>query len=203
MRSGEATCFQSISSVPLPLPLPLLPLSVMLPEDMIKVMRRKEDGLTDTKGQTYINPLTELFKLRQWPHTLGVETALSPHGLGPKKRILSWLWHPINPSPLCPITSMHLLPVLLYVALFPDYLYSIYITTDWWVLCLVHLSIRLLNVFPFMIPVTYHSHPNILTNMICLGELATNITKLTHCTVWTVLIVGLPDPPSIAPYILQ
>ena len=54
-----------------------------------KYMRRKEDGLTNTESQTYINSLTEPFELRQWPHTLGVETALSPQGLGPKRGILS------------------------------------------------------------------------------------------------------------------
>ena len=37
-------------------PLPLLLLSVLLLEDMMneRYMRRKEDGLSDTKGQTYI-----------------------------------------------------------------------------------------------------------------------------------------------------
>ena len=54
-----------------------------------KYMRRKEDGLTDTEGQTYINSLTKLFELRQWLHTLSVETALSPCGLIPKRGILS------------------------------------------------------------------------------------------------------------------
>ena len=38
--------------------------------------------------------------------------------------------------------------------------------------------------------------------MIHLRELATNITELTHCAAQTVLVVGLPNPPSIAPYIL-
>ena len=54
--------------------------------------------------------------------------------------------------------------------------------------------------FPFMILVTLCSRPVILTNMICLGESATNITRLTYRTV---LVVGLPDSLSIAPYILQ
>ena len=116
---------------------------------------------------------------------------------------VSWPWHLIHPSPLCLITSMRLLPVILYVAMFPDYLYSLCIVTNRWALCLVCLPIQLLNVFPFTILVTYHSRPDILTNTICLGELATSITKLTHCAARTVLIIGLPDPLSIAPYILQ
>ena len=33
---------------------PLLPLSVLLPEDMVKNMRRRKDGLTHTDGQPYI-----------------------------------------------------------------------------------------------------------------------------------------------------
>ena len=116
--------------------------------------------------------------------------------------IVSWPWHPINPSPLCPITSMCLLPILLYAPMFPDYLYSLCITTNWWALCLFCLSIQLPDMFPFMIPVTYCSRPVILTNMICLGESVMNITKLTHRTAQTVLIVSLPNPPSITPNIL-
>ena len=54
-----------------------------------------------------------------------------------------------------------------------------------------------------MIPVTYCSHPDILTNMIHHGELATNITKLTHHAARTALVVGLPNSPTIALYILQ
>ena len=150
-----------------------------------------------------IYSLTELFKLRQWPHTLGVETALLPRGLGPKGGILSWPWHPINPVPLCPITSTCLPPVLLYVALFPNCPYSLRITTNRWALRLVRLPLQLLNMFPFTIPVTLCSCPVVLTNTIRLGELATSITELTHCAAWTALVIGLPDPPSIAPYILQ
>ena len=66
---------------------------------------------------------------------------------------VSWPWCPINPVPLCPIASMHLPPVPLYVPTFSDYLYSPYIATDRWALCLVHLLIQSLNMFPFMIPV--------------------------------------------------
>ena len=150
-----------------------------------------------------IYSLTELFELRQCLHTLSVETTLSPHGLSPKGGILSWLWHPINPVPLCLITSMHLQPVLLYVALFPNCPYSLRIATNQWALCLVRLPLQLLNMFPFTILLTLCSHPVILTNTICLGELATSITELTHCAVQTALIVGLPDPLSIALYILQ
>ena len=54
-----------------------------------------------------------------------------------------------------------------------------------------------------MIPVTYCSHPDILTNMIHLRELAMNITELTYHAVQTALIVGLPNPLSITLYILQ
>ena len=147
--------------------------------------------------------LTKLFELRQWPHTLGVETTLSPRGLAPKGGILSWPWHPINPVPLCPITSTCLLPILLYVALFPDCLYSLCIATDRWALCPVCLPLWLLNMFLFTILVTLCSCPVILTNTICLGESAMSITKLTHCAVRTVLVISLPDPPSITPYILQ
>ena len=52
MRSGIAAHCQSILSVLLP----LLLLLVLLPEDMMnkKCVRRKEDGLTDTEGRTYI-----------------------------------------------------------------------------------------------------------------------------------------------------
>ena len=51
MRSGIVLHRQSILSAPLL----LLPLSVLLLEDMMnQYIRRKEDGLTDTKGQTYI-----------------------------------------------------------------------------------------------------------------------------------------------------
>ena len=57
--------------------------------------------------------------------------------------------------------------------------------------------------FPFTIPVTLCSRPIVLTNTIRLGELATSITELTHRAARTVLVVDLPDPPSIAPYILQ
>ena len=118
------------------------------------------------------------------------------------QQILSRLWHPINPSPVCLIASTHLPPVLLYVAMFPDYPYSLCIATDRWAPCLIRLSIQLLNVFPFTIPVTYCSRPVILINTIHLRESATNITELTHHTARTVLVVSLPDPPSIAPYIL-
>ena len=116
---------------------------------------------------------------------------------------LSRPWHPINPVPLCPIVSTRLLPVPLYVPMVPDYLYSLCITTDQWALCPVRLSIWLLNVFPFTIPVTNCSCPIIFTNMIHLGESAMNITKLTHSAAWTALVDGLPDSSSIAPYILQ
>ena len=116
---------------------------------------------------------------------------------------LSQPWHPINPVPLCPIVSTHLPPVPLYVPMFSDYLYSPCIATNRWALCPVHLPIWLLNMFLFTIPVTLCSRPVILTNMIRLGELATNITELTHRAVRAVLVVSLPDPPSIAPYILQ
>ena len=116
---------------------------------------------------------------------------------------LSRLWHPINPVPLCPIVSTHLLPILLYVALFPDCPYSLHIATNWWALCPVRLPLWLLNMFPFAIPVTLCSCPVILTNTICLGESAMSITELTHCAAWTALVIGLPDPPSIAPYMLQ
>ena len=57
--------------------------------------------------------------------------------------------------------------------------------------------------FLFTIPVTLCSRPIILTNTIHLGELAMNITGLTHRAVQAALVVGLPDSPSIAPYILQ
>ena len=117
--------------------------------------------------------------------------------------IVSWPWHPINPVPLCPIMSTCLPPILLYVALFPDCPYSLRIATNQWALCLVRLPLQLLNMFPFTILVTLCSRPVILTNTICLGELATSITELTHCAVQTALIVGLPDPLSIALYILQ
>ena len=148
--------------------------------------------------------LTKLFELRQWPHALSVETALSPRGLGPKRGILSRLWHLINPVPLRPIASTCLPPVPLYVPMVPNYLYSLCITTDQWALCQVCLLfIQLLNVFLFMIPVTNCSHPVILTNTIHLGESAMNITKLTHSTARTALIDGLPNSPSIAPYMLQ
>ena len=116
---------------------------------------------------------------------------------------LSRPWHLINPVPLHLIVSTCLLPIPLYVAPFPDYLYSPCIATNRWALCPVHLPIWLCNVFPFMIPVTYHSCPNILTNTVHLRESATNITKLTHCTVRTVLIISLSDPLSITPYISQ
>ena len=120
-----------------------------------------------------IYSLTELFELRQWPHTLSVETALSPRGLSPKRGILSRPWHLINPVPLCPIATMRLPPVPLYVPTFSDYLYSPCITTNQWALCLVRLPIRLLNMFLFTTPVTLCSCPVRLTNMIHLGELAT------------------------------
>ena len=116
---------------------------------------------------------------------------------------LSRLWHPINPVPLHPIASTCLPPIPLYVPMVPNYLYSLCITTDWWALCLVHLPLWLLNMFPFTIPVTLCSCPIVLTNTICLGESAMNITKLTHSTARTTLIDGLPNSPSIAPYILQ
>ena len=119
------------------------------------------------------------------------------------EQLLSWPWHLINPVPLRPIASMRLPPVPLYVPTFPNCLYFLCIATDRWVLCSVCRPIQLLNVFLFMIPVTLCSHPVILTNMIRLGESATNITELTHCTAWDALVVGLPDYPSIAPYILQ
>ena len=57
---------------------------------------RKMDWLTLKVRLIYL--LTELFELRQWLHTLSVETALTSHGLGPKRGILSWPWHQINPS---------------------------------------------------------------------------------------------------------
>ena len=116
---------------------------------------------------------------------------------------LSRLWHPINPVPLHPIAFMHLLPVPLYVSMVPNYLYSLCITTDRWALCPVCLSIRLLNVFLFTIPVTNCSRPVILTNTIHLRESATNITELIHSAARTVLIDGLPNSLSITPYILQ
>ena len=118
-------------------------------------------------------------------------------------RYVSRPWHPINPVPLHLIASTRLPPIPLYVPTFSDYLYSPCIATDRWVLCLVCLPIRLLNMFPFMILVTLCSHPVILTNMIRLGESATNITGLTHRAAQAALVVGLPDSPSIAPYILQ
>ena len=112
-------------------------------------------------------------------------------------------WHPINPAPLHPITSTRLPPIPLYVPTFPNCLYFPCIATDRWALCPVRLPIRLLNMFPFTIPVTLCSRPVIPTNTICLGESATNITGLNHHAVWAALVVGLPDSPSIAPYILQ
>ena len=54
-----------------------------------------------------------------------------------------------------------------------------------------------------MILVTNCSRPVILTNKICLRELAMNITELTHSAAQTVLVDGLPDSLSIALYILQ
>ena len=117
--------------------------------------------------------------------------------------LLSQPWHPINPVPLHPIASMHLPPVPLYVPTFSDYLYSPCIATDQWALCPVRLPIQLLNMFLFTIPVTLCSRPIILTNTIHLRESATNITGLTHRAVWAALVVGLPDSPSIALYILQ
>ena len=58
--------------------------------------------------------------------------------------------------------------------------------------------------FLFMIPVTLCSRPVILTNTIRLGESVTYITRLTHHAVRlrSPLFVGIPDPPSIALYIL-
>ena len=112
-------------------------------------------------------------------------------------------WQPINPVPLCPIASTRLPPVPLYVPTFPDCLYFLCITTDRWALCPVRLPIRLLNMFPFTIPVTLCSRPIILTNTIRLRESATNITGLTHRAARAALVVGLPDSPSITPYILQ
>ena len=120
-----------------------------------------------------------------------------------KSTRLSRLWHPINPVPLRPIVSTRLPPVPLYVPTFPDCLYFLCIATDRWALCPVRLPIQLLNMFPFMIPVTLCSRPVILTNTIHLGESATNITGLTHRTAQAALVVGLPDSPSIALYILQ
>ena len=148
--------------------------------------------------------LTELFELRQWPHALGVETALLSRGLSPKRGILSWPWHPINPVPLHSIMSMHLLPIPLHVPTFPNDPYSPCIATHWWALCPSCLSIRLPNMFPFMIPVILCFCPIILTNTICLRELVTYTTGLTHCTAWlhSPLFVGIPDPLSITPYIL-
>ena len=111
-------------------------------------------------------------------------------------------WHLINPKlPFCLIMSMHLLPVPLYVPMFPDWLYSPCIVTDQWVLCPFCLSIQLSNMFPFTIPVTYCSHPNILINMICLGDSVTYITELTHHAVQTVLIIAHqhPWPPEHHP----
>ena len=116
---------------------------------------------------------------------------------------LSRPWHLINPVPLHPIASTPLPPIPPYVPTFSDYLYSLCIATDRWALCLVCLPIWLLNMFLFTIPVTLCSHPIILTNTIHLGESAMNITRLTHHAAWAVLVVGLPDPPSITPYILQ
>ena len=99
---------------------------------------------------------------------------------------------------------MCLPPIPLYVPTFPDYLYSPCITTDRWALCPFHLSVRLPNMFPFMIPVTLCSHPIILTNTIRLEESVTYITGLTHLAVQlrSPLFISIPDPPSIAPYIL-
>ena len=120
-----------------------------------------------------------------------------------QKRNVSRPWHPINPVPLHPIASTCLPPIPLYVPMFSDYLYSPCIATDWWALCPVRLPIQLLNMFPFTIPVTLCSRPVILTNTIRLRESAMNITGLTHCAAQAALVIGLPDPPSIAPYILQ
>ena len=110
---------------------------------------------------------------------------------------LSQPWHPINPVPLHPITSTRLLPIPLYVPMFPDYLYPSCIATDRWALCLFHLSVRLPNMFPFTILVTFCSRPVILTNMIRLGELVTYITGLTHRTAQLCLplFVSIPNPP--------
>ena len=183
----------------------IVPLSVLLPEDMMnqKVYEGKKMGWPTPKVRL-IYSLTELFKLRQWLHALGVETALSPRGLSPKRGILSRPWHPINPGPLRLIASMRLLPVPLYVPTFPNYLYSPCIATDRWALCPFCLSVQLPNMFPFMIPVTLCSCSIILTNMICLGKSVTYITGLTHRTarLHLPLFVSIPNPPSITPYIL-
>ena len=109
----------------------------------------------------------------------------------------STLYHAVQSRP------MRLPPIPLYVPMFPNCLYFLCITTDRWVLCLVCLSIWLLNVFLFTIPVTNCSRPVILTNTVRLGESAMNITELTHSAARTALVDGLPDSPSIALYILQ
>ena len=140
----------------------------------------------------------------EWHLTSSMQPPPPHHDDDPQPQpSLSWPWYPINPVPLCLITSMHLPPVLLYVALFPDCPYSLCITTNRWVLCLVRLPLWLLNMFPFTIPVTLCSCPIILTNMIRLGESAMSITELTHHTARTALVIGLPDPLSITLYILQ
>ena len=71
-------------------------------------------------------------------------------------------------------------------------------------------SVRSASLYDYLIcfhlrsPVILCSHPILLTNTICLGELVTYITGLTHRAVRlrSPLFVGIPDPLSIAPYIL-
>ena len=90
---------------------------------------------------------------------------------------------------------------LLYVPLFSVCLYSSHIATNWWVLCSFCLSIWLPNMFLFMIPVTHCSHSDILTNTICLRDLVTYITKLTHHAMRTVLVIAFQHswPPKHCP----
>ena len=58
--------------------------------------------------------------------------------------------------------------------------------------------------FHLQSPVTLYSHPVLLTNMIHLKEPVTYIIRLTHRTarLCSLLFVGIPNPPSIALYIL-